>query len=202
MSSSHELLRGVFSAMAELPDAEWAFVSRTLREMRFAPRAHLFREGEVPAFVHYIVSGLVRIYQNDDGRELVHGFDYEGRFIAPYESLITARPSGINVQAIEPTDTVAIPGPVLTSLYDRHPCWDRVGRKILEEMSVRRQDKEMRFRRYSPEAHYRLLIARRSPLIDRVPLRQLASYLGIAPETLSRIRRRQRDTATPGSLQA
>ena len=202
MSSSHELLRGVFSAMAELPDAEWAFVSRTLREMRFAPRAHLFREGEVSAFVHYIVSGLVRIYQNDDGRELVHGFDYEGRFIAPYESLITARPSGINVQAIEPTDTLAIPGPVLISLYDRHPCWDRVGRKILEEMSVRRQDKEMRFRRYSPEEHYRLLIARRSPLIDRVPLRQLASYLGIAPETLSRIRRRQRDTATPGSVRA
>src|SRR3970040_1452083 len=148
MSSSHELLRGVFSAMADLPDAEWAFASRHVREMRFPSRAHLFREGEVPAFVHYIVSGLVRIYQNDDGRELVHGFDYEGRFIAPYESLITARPSGINVQAIEPTDTLAIPGPVLTSLYDRHPCWDRVGRKILEEMSVRRKDKERRSRRY------------------------------------------------------
>lgn len=202
MSSTYDVLRGVLRAMAEIPDAEWEFAARHFREIRFAPRAHLFREGEVPAFVYYIVSGLVRIYQNDDGRELVHGFDYEGRFVAPYESLIAGRPSGIYVQAIEPTRTLAIPGRVLTSLYDRHPSWDRVGRKILEEMSVRRQDKEMRFRRYSPEEHYRLLIARRSPLIDRVPLRQLASYLGITPETLSRIRRRQRDTAPPGGVQA
>ena len=99
MGSSHELLHRVFGAMAEIPDAEWTYASGHVRGMRFAPRAHLFREGEAPVFVHYIVSGLVRIYQNDDGRELVHGFDYEGRFNAPYDSLITGRPSNINVQA-------------------------------------------------------------------------------------------------------
>jgi hypothetical protein len=57
---------------------------------------------------------------------------------------------------------------------------------------MQHQDKEMRFRVYGPEAHYRLLLERGSPLIGRVPLRHLASYLQITPETLSRIRRRVR----------
>ena len=80
----------------------------------------------------------------------------------------------------------------MAQLYDRHPCWDRVGRKLLEEQWRRRQDKEMRFRSYTAEEHYRLLIQRRSPLIERVPLRHLASYMRITPETLSRIRARLR----------
>ena len=201
MISSQGALRDVFHSMAEISDDEWTFAARHLREMRFGPRAHLFREGGVVGHVHFVVRGLVRIYQNDDGRELVHGFDYEGRFTAPYESLISGRPSSINIQAIEETHTLALPGPVLLALYERHPCWDRVGRKILEDNSARRQDKEMRFRRYSPEEHYGVLIARGSPFIERVPLHQLASYLGITPETLSRIRRRQRDAATDASVQ-
>jgi CRP-like cAMP-binding protein len=196
MSPHHEMLRRVFENMADIPPGEWEFAARHLREARFAPRSHLLREGDVGSTIHFIVRGLVRNYQNDDGREIVHGFDYEGRFVASYESLITNTPTHLNVQALEETETLALPGAVLLRLYERHACWDRVGRKILEDASVRRHDKEMRFRRYSPEAHYRLLIARGSPLIDRVPLRHLASYLGITPETLSRIRGRHRDEAT------
>ena len=202
MASNHEVLRAVFETMATIPDAEWAFAARHVREMRFGRRAHLLREGDVPGLVHFIVKGLVRNYQNDDGRELVHGFDYEGRFTAAYESLITGQATHLNVQAIEETHTLALPGQLLLELYDRHPCWDRVGRKILEDASVRRHDKEMRFKRYTPEEHYNLLKARRSPLIDRVPLRHLASFLGITPETLSRIRGRQRDAAMQLSAQS
>ena len=190
-----EPLRRVFNSLADVPDAEWRFVAPHVREVHIASRSHLLREGDIGSTIHFIVKGLVRNYQNDDGREIVHGFDYEGRFSASYESLITNTPTHLNVQALEETHTLALPGRVLLNLYERHACWDRIGRKILEDASVRRHDKEMRFRRYSPEEHYRLLIARRSPLIERVPLRHLASYLGITPETLSRIRGRQRDEA-------
>ena len=140
-----------------------------------------------------IICSQVRLYHNHDGRELLRGFDFENRFVTAYESVLTGEPAGFSVQALEPTTTLAFSGDALRALYDRHPCWDRVGRRVLEAQWIRQADKERRFRVHTPEEHYRVLLARRSPLIDRVPLNQLASFLQITPETLSRIRARIRD---------
>jgi CRP-like cAMP-binding protein len=185
-------LREVFSVLALLPDTEWKFFWSHVREARFDTGAHLIREGDRAENMHYIVTGLVRDYHNDDGAELVHGFDYEGRFCATYESFLTDDPAPFSIQALEPTHTLWFPGRLLAQLYDRHPSWDRIGRRLLENQFIRHQDKEKRFRRLKPEAHYKLLLARHSPLVTRVPLNQLASYLRITPETLSRIRARLR----------
>lgn len=188
-------LRGVFAELADIPDEEWRFFWSHVQEHRFRAGAHLFREGKPAGAIHYLLSGLVRIYHMADGAELVRGFDYEGRFVTILESVLTGDPSPLNVQAIEPTHALWFPGAMLAHLYDRHLCWERVGRKLLEQQWIRRQDKEMRFRLYSPEEHYRLLLKRKSPLVSRLPLRQLASYLQITPETLSRIRARLRGRA-------
>jgi CRP-like cAMP-binding protein len=196
MTSDHESrFRAVFDELADIPDSEWRHFWSHVQERRYAAREHLIREAESARTMHFILSGLVRLYHNQDGRELVRGFDYENRFVAEYESVLTGEPAAYSVQAIEPTHTLAFPGEVFRRLYDRHPCWDRVGRRILEAQTIRRADKERRFRVYTPEAHYRLLVERGSPLIDRVPLNQLASFLQITPETLSRIRARMRDQA-------
>ena len=191
-SDPTDVLRAVFCALADIPDVEWRFFRAHIRERQFRPREHLVREGLTHSHLFYVVSGLVRNYHNDEDGELVRGFDFEGRFAGVYECALAAAPSTMSVQALERTHTLAFPGVVMAQLYDRHPCWDRVGRKLLEEQWTRRQDKEMRFRSYTAEEHYRLLIQRRSPLIERVPLRHLASYMRITPETLSRIRARLR----------
>ncbi|HUQ81885.1 MAG TPA: hypothetical protein VM076_12125, partial [Gemmatimonadaceae bacterium] len=138
---------------------------------------------------------LVRLYYNRDGRELVCGFDFEHRFTTAYESVVTGEPATYGIETLEPTHALSFTGGVLQSMYARDVCWERFGRLVLEMDWIRRADKNQRFRIYTPEEHYRLLIERRSPLIDRVPLYQLASFLQIAPETLSRIRARMREEA-------
>ena len=193
---SQRRLRVVFDTLADIPAREWDHFLAHVRECRFAARQHLFREGRSAPLILFILSGLVRLYHNEDGRELVRGFDYEDRFIADYESVLTGGPASFSAQALEPVHALAFPAALLETLYARHPCWDRVGRRMIELHWVRQADKERRFRLHSAEAHYRALIARRSPLIERVPLNQLASFLRVTPETLSRIRPRLRETSS------
>lgn len=198
-------MRTACADYAEIPEAEWRYFWAQTRSRDFAPREYLVREGHPTSAIHFIVSGLVRMYYNRDGRELVRGFDMEGRWATVYESVLTGEASTFSIETLEPTRTISFSGHVLKTMYDRHPCWDRFGRRILEAQWIRQSDKARRFRVYTPDEHYRLLIARKSPLIDRVPLNQLASFLQITPETLSRIRARLRDeenqtagTASPG----
>ncbi|MGK2963243.1 MAG: Crp/Fnr family transcriptional regulator [Gemmatimonadaceae bacterium] len=185
-----DALHGVITGLVQISEVEWTAFRRSLHHRNFAPREHLVLEGDRTSQVYFIVSGLVRIYYNEDGRELVRGFDYEGRFTTAFDAVLTGEPAVFSIQALEPTFALAFSGNTLQALYERHPCWDRFGRRILEAQFVRQSDKERRFRIYDAEAHYRELIARKSPLIDRVPLNQLASFLRVTPETLSRIRRR------------
>lgn len=190
--SPEDWLRRELIALAPIPEPEWRAFWPQVRERHFAAGQHLFREGEAALDVHFILSGIARLYHLSDGAERVRGFDYEGRFVAVCEALLLQQTSSLNVDALEPLHTLTFPGGLLHELYERHPCWDRIGRRVLEHQWLRHQDKEQRFRMYSPEAHYRLLIERDSPLLHRIPLRQLASYLRVTPETLSRIRTRIR----------
>jgi CRP-like cAMP-binding protein len=194
-------LHHVFSALADLPEAEWQHFRTYVREQHFQAGEYLMREQHDGTTLHFIVAGLVRIFHQGDGVELVRGFDFENRFSGVYESVLTGEPSPFSIQALEPSHTLAFPGEILKAMYDRHPAWDRIGRLILEQQWLRGRDKEMRFRLYSAEEHYRLLIARNSPLLKRVPLRHLASYLRVTPETLSRIRARLRSEAGPGKAE-
>ena len=182
-------LRGVLELHASIPDAEWEFALPHLRRHRFARGEHLGWEGRVSEHVHFIVRGAVRAYYLDEsGRERVRSFAFEGRFAGG--SLMDGRPAYVSVQALEPTDTVSIPMRLIPVLYDRHPCWERIGRRRAEQDWINKEEKELRFRMYTPEQHYRLLVEAGSLMTRRVPLRHLASYLGVTPETLSRIRRR------------
>jgi CRP-like cAMP-binding protein len=187
-----DVLRQRFAALADLPEAEWQHFRMFLRERRYEPGCHLVREGRRDTTFFYIESGLVRLYHTRDGVEQTRGFDYEGRLTGSYESLLTGAPCAFSIEALEATRTFRFPGELMATLFDRHPCWDRIVRRQLEQQWIRNQDKERRFRLYDADAHYRLLLERDPPFLDRVPLRHIASYLGITPETLSRIRTRIR----------
>ena len=183
-------LRALFESYAPIPDAEWTYFERHTSERRFARGEFLCRAGQPGAALFFILEGVVRVFYSADGGEPTRNFAFERRFAGDWAAVLTGEPCGTYQQAIGPVRAVVIPGALLGALYDRHPCWERIGRRMAETAWLEKEEKERRFRTLTPEAHYRLLLSWGSMKTTRVPLRHLASYLGVTPETLSRIRAR------------
>lgn len=185
-----EQLRAVLTAFADLPREEWeAFASRVERRSLDKGR-FLVRQDRFAPDIWFLLSGLVRIFRREGRREVTLGFDCEGRWVGAYDSFLTGEPARCSVVALEPCTLLEVPGTLLRELPRRHPCWQELTVRLQERQLLQRIDKELRIRTRTPAQRYGDLVRSRSYLVQRVPQYLLASYLGIAPETLSRIRAR------------
>jgi CRP-like cAMP-binding protein len=138
--------------------------------------------------IYFVESGLVRIYYFKDGTDITESFEFENAFVARAESLFTGKPSKKAIQAIEDTTLIAIDSNKLFKLFDLHPDLERLFRKIIELSYVNTVNRLESLQFYTAEERYANLIKDHSNVLKRVPLKLIASYLGITPVSLSRIR--------------
>jgi len=178
-------IREHLARLARIPDAEWAFFRSLLRAERVPKHAIVLCEGEVERRMRFIVRGVFRLFRSLEEREVNLGFDGPDRFVCAYDSLVARAPSRFGLQALSAAELVVFDGAALDELYTRHACWERVGRKLLEENYARKVRKEDEARTLDPLERFARLVAR-APWIRDVPQYHIASFLGIAPETLSR----------------
>ena len=138
--------------------------------------------------VYFIVKGMVRIYRIIDGEDFTYYFCPSGELCADYQSIIMKTPGKQYFQATTPTDLIAISYSKIEALFEAHPRIERIARKLSETAYIRLAERVKEFQSDSLEQRYLNLIEHHEELFQTASLQHIASYLGVKPQSLSRIR--------------
>jgi CRP-like cAMP-binding protein len=176
--------------LPNLSGETWAAVESTLIHRRFERGETILAAGQTEGYVNYLEQGLVRMYYNQEGKERITAFFREDEMFSGYESFLSQRPMTYTIEAVEDTDLWSISKRDVQAMYDAHPEMDRFGRLIAEYLFIFITDMNHALATMSPEDRYLRMIKNRAAVLQRVPQYMIASYLGVTPEALSRIRKR------------
>lgn len=173
-----------------LPSVELApmldcFTLRRVRKHRF-----YITPGKSCDSIAFIQKGSFRVYFFDrKGKEVTTWFSFEGMVITDMLAFYTGNPASFYAQALEPCETYAIKKSQLEQLYLEHPVYQAFGRKFAEEALTMLMHRTLALQTQSPEERYLELLAQ-PEFMQKIPLKYLASYLGVTDTSLSRIRKR------------
>lgn len=148
----------------------------------------LLKPGEACKDYYYIHKGILRSYIKYGEKEITIWINAEGEITTSIRSIAGSTISDEYIQVIENCELVIIPFDAMQELYERFPEMNRVGRMILEEYYAASEERVYIARVPSAGARYDHFINSRPELVNRIPLKYVASYLGITLETLSRLR--------------
>jgi len=151
---------------------------------------YFLREGRICKRIVFIEKGLVRLFYLNDGKEVTTCFCKENTITCSYKSLITNTPSELSIQAIEPCKLIVFTYDSLQKLYEKELFWQQVGRLAAENEFINTSCHNRFLNDLSATERYMEILDKDAELLQRVPLNYLATYLQVAPETLSRIRKK------------
>lgn len=166
------------------------FISSVYRSRSMSKGEHFLLAEDVCREVAFIESGVFRFYINTDDRDATYYFAAESAFICDYPSFLPQRPSYVNIQALEASEIRIISFDDLQRFYREIKFGERFGRLIAEEIFVDTVQQLASFYQDKPAVRYQNFVQRFPELVQRLPQYYIASYVGIEPQSLSRIRRR------------
>jgi len=169
-------------------ETEWKEMENCLRIKKLSKNEHFLKQDEICNKMGFVCKGYTRLYFLIEGEEQTKDFCFENTFTGSLASFLSCKPSAFNVISMEETMLLTIEYDALMRLYDQYMCWNTFGRILAEEFSIRKENREVTFLLNTPEKRYQDVAEKYPYIIQRVPLKMIASYLNMTPETLSRIR--------------
>jgi CRP-like cAMP-binding protein len=177
------------SSAFPLNDREIDELSTLFAERKIKRRGFILHQGDVCKHVTFVVSGCVKMYAIDQaGKEHNLDFAMENDWISDLSSFYAEKPGGVFIEAIEPSVILQIARADLIYLYTHYPRLNSTFRIIIERKYIDLQNRVLQNISASAEERYVDFVTRSPALAARLPNTQIASYLGITPEFLSKIR--------------
>lgn len=173
-----------------LTNEEFDIFLGCLQSQKLKRREVLIAEGDICRYAYFVKKGCLRYFHNVDGEEITGQFFFENGWYTDYESFLLQKPSKQNIDALEPTELILLPKSELLKLYITIPKFEKFGRIMAENAFLGLRNRTELLTQQSAEERYLRLMKERPKVIERVPQHYIASYLGIKPPSLSRIRKR------------
>lgn len=171
--------------------SEWEIFRSFFKQMEVPAKSILLQEGQISRTMFFIDKGCLRTWVNNDGKEITTQFFFEGDIVSSIESFRTGQPSLYSIESIEPCILQTISQKDFQNIIENSPEL----KKKLEDHLFRRffQSQQLlySFLKNNPKKRYEELIEQHPHIIQRVPQHYIASYLGITPVSLSRIRNKR-----------
>lgn len=182
-------LRKHLSEFIDLTDEDIAAFSEMEIVKNYPKNTVLLREGDVSTTSYYVQKGCLRVYYILDGGEVTTAFYTEGQAIAP-DTAINNKPSAWYLACVEDCVLKISTPEMEAQFFKKYPKFESLCRMVGDRNLADKQLSFDIYRIYTPEQRYRHLLETNAQLVNRVPQYQLASYIGVKPESLSRIRKR------------
>jgi CRP/FNR family transcriptional regulator, anaerobic regulatory protein len=184
-----QIIESIKSFVSLNKEEEDAFAN-ILELKQFKKKEYLLQEGKVCNKISFINSGCMRLFYNVEGIENTVQFFFADSWYTDYASFLTAQPSIENMQALENCEVVQFKKEDLYKLFNIFPIFDRVGRVMAENAYLSLSQLNKMLTNEEPTERYLNLLKQRPDVVEKIPQHYIASYLGIQPESLSRIRKR------------
>ena len=187
-----EPLLDYFQEIMPLKDGEKQLVVELFKPRLYRKRQYVLQEGDICNQCNFVVRGCLRMYKVDaDGNTHIIQFASENWWIMDLGSFHGRTPSKLSIDALEDTMILQISYEDLLSLYIQAPKFDRIFRVLIENSFVSLQKRLLENISSNAEERYLSFVQTYPHLSNRLPQTQIASYLGITPEFLSRLRNKQ-----------
>ena len=183
-------LLDLFSAFPSLNEEEVKAISENIVIGSFKKGTILLKEGQVSKECYSVLKGCIRQYYIIDGDEKTTAFFIEGEAVASFSSYANQTPSKHYLVCVEDCSLTVGTKEKEIEMISKFPKLEPIIRSEMEKNAGKAQEEHSFFITSSPEERYLNLIKNRPDLLNRVPQHQIASFLGIKPESLSRLRKR------------
>ena len=184
-------IRNYIETITEVNDKDWQFFSSKLKKRQFQKKTIITEIGQTENYISFIEKGIIRLLiPKKEGEEITFGFSFENEFISAYDSFLTQSPSLYELETLTDVEMWSMSYEDLQEVYKETSIGNALGRISSERLYLIKSKREQSLLNETAEERYLNLFDERPKLIKEIPLKYIASYIGVTAQALSRIRKR------------
>jgi len=182
-------IKNYFKTLVDISDEDSDLFISKLNEKEFRKKSLILEMGKQENFLSFVEEGIIRFNIPKEDYDFTFGFVFPGSFASGYDSFLSRQPSVYNIEAVTDCILWQISYDDLRFIYDKTTIGEKIGRLIAEDLYIKKMKRELSLLQDNAQKKYEDLLKQQPHLIQNIPLKYIASYIGIRPQSLSRIRK-------------